>query len=110
MAQDTNRFVCEGCGKQFNDRNELQNHTQNCQAMKASQGGSQGSQRGSQGSQQGSPGSQSGSQGSQQGSQGSQRGSQGSQQGSQGSQPGQGGSDRPKTKTAGGQGMPESQE
>jgi hypothetical protein len=84
MAQDTNRFVCEGCGKQFNDRNDLQNHTQNCQALKASQGGSQGSQRGSQGSQQGSQGSQ----------QGQQRGS-----------------DRPKTKTAGGgQGMPESQE
>ena len=82
MAQDSNRFVCEGCGKQFENRNELQTHTQNCQALKASQGGSQGAERGSQGS----------------------------QQGSQGSQPGQGGSDRPKTKTAGGQGMPESQE
>jgi len=75
MAQDSNRFVCEGCGKQFENRNDLQTHTQNCQAFKASQGGSQGSQRGSQGSHQG-----------------------------------QGGSDRPKTKTAGGQGMPESQE
>jgi hypothetical protein len=75
MAQDSNRFVCEGCGKQFENRNDLQTHTQNCQALKASQGGSHGSQRGS-----------------------------------QGSQPGQGGSDRPKTKTAGGQGMPESQE
>ena len=60
MAQNTNRFVCEGCGKQFDNRNDLQNHTQNCQALKASQS--------------------------------------------------QGGSDRPKTRTAGGQGMPESQE
>ena len=48
MAQDTNRFVCEGCGKQFENRNDLQNHTQNCQALKASHSGSQGSQRGSQ--------------------------------------------------------------
>jgi hypothetical protein len=75
MAQDTNRFVCEGCGKQFENRTDLQNHTQNCQALKASHSGSQGSQRGSHGPQQG-----------------------------------QGGSDRPKTRTAGGQGMPESQE
>jgi hypothetical protein len=58
MAQDTNRFVCEGCGKQFENRNDLQTHTQNCQALKASQRGS----------------------------------------------------NPPKTKTAGGQGMPESQE
>jgi hypothetical protein len=68
MAQDMNRFVCEGCGKQFDNRSDLQTHTQNCQTLKASQRGSQGSQQG------------------------------------------QGGSDRPKTKTAGGQGMPESQE
>ena len=68
MAQDTNRFVCEGCGKQFDNRNDLQTHTQNCQALKASQGSQHSSHQG------------------------------------------QGGSDRPKTKTAGGQGMPESQE
>ena len=39
MAQDTNRFVCEGCGKQYDNRNDLQKHTQTCPAMKASQQG-----------------------------------------------------------------------
>jgi hypothetical protein len=39
MAQDMNRFVCEGCGKQYDNRTDLQNHSKNCPALKGAQQG-----------------------------------------------------------------------
>jgi hypothetical protein len=37
MAQNQNRFVCEGCGRQFHNRQELEQHWTECPAVRAQQ-------------------------------------------------------------------------
>ncbi|HKE22181.1 MAG TPA: hypothetical protein VKB88_07300 [Bryobacteraceae bacterium] len=37
MAQGQNRLVCEGCGKQFNNQQELQQHRAECAGVQAKQ-------------------------------------------------------------------------
>jgi len=41
--QNQSQMKCEGCGQQFDNRNDLQKHKANCSALKA-QGGSGHSQ------------------------------------------------------------------
>lgn len=37
-----NRFKCEGCGKQFDNRGDMQKHEQQCPAMQSRKGQSSG--------------------------------------------------------------------
>jgi hypothetical protein len=39
MAESQNRMVCEGCGKQFSNRQELEQHRAECPAVQAQQRG-----------------------------------------------------------------------
>jgi hypothetical protein len=37
MAQGQNRLVCDGCGKQFTNRQELEQHRSECASVQAQQ-------------------------------------------------------------------------
>lgn len=37
MAEGQNRFVCDGCGRQFNNREALESHRAECAAVLAKQ-------------------------------------------------------------------------
>jgi len=39
--QNQNELKCEGCGQQFNNRNDLQKHQINCAAYKSKSGSGQ---------------------------------------------------------------------
>ena len=98
------QMICQGCGKQFKNREELQKHETECAAMKHIQAGQEGV-----GNRQGQGAGGSQSQRNQQGGNQSGAGQGQSQRTQQGAnQPGQGQSQRKnqpeKTRTAGGGG------
>ena len=50
--ENANQLVCDGCGKQFNNRQDLERHRRECSGVQARQGGSGGMTRTAGGGQQ----------------------------------------------------------